>query len=275
MRGTATSRPIDDIVAEAQHLASQGIRELNLVAQDTSAYGQDLRDGTNLVRLLSALNTVPHVTWIRLLYLYPNSLTSALITAIGDTEKVVPYFDIPIQHASDRILRRMRRGHGVKQLKNLIARIRRIIPHAFLRTAVLVGHPGETEDDFSKLLEFIAWARFDHLGVFRYSDEEGTRSYKSTPIVSGRDSYNRQRKVMALQRTISKVDNRLRKGALVEVMVEAAADDQGYVLKGRHHGQAPDIDGVTYLVSSNAKRGEVIKARVIKSDAYDLVVEPV
>jgi ribosomal protein S12 methylthiotransferase len=144
-----------------------------------------------------------------------------------------------------------------------------------LRTAVLVGHPGETAADFSKLLEFIDWARFDHLGVFRYSDEEGTPSYKSQPVVSRRDSYNRQRKIMALQRTISKNNNRLRKGELVEVIVEGVADDHGYVLKGRHHGQAPEIDGVTYLVSSAAKQGQVIEARVTKTDAYDLVVEPV
>jgi ribosomal protein S12 methylthiotransferase len=275
MRGKATSRPVGDIVAEAQQLASSGIRELNLVAQDTSAYGQDLMDGTNLLGLLRALDNVPQSTWVRLLYLYPNSLTVELIKAIGNTERVVPYFDIPIQHASDHILRKMRRGHGAKQLKKLIGRIRRIIPNAFLRTAVLVGHPGETGDDFSQLLDFVAWARFDHLGVFRYSDEEGTHSYQSTPVVSARDSYNRQRKVMALQRTISKSNNRLRKGQLVEVLVEGTADDQGYVLQGRHHGQAPEIDGVTYVVSSDATRGQILKARVIKTDAYDLVVEPV
>jgi ribosomal protein S12 methylthiotransferase len=275
MRGKATSRPVDDIVAEARQLASLGIKELNLVAQDTSAYGQDLMNGTNLIRLLGALDNVPHIKWIRLLYLYPNSLTAELIKAIGNTEKVVPYFDMPIQHASDRILRKMRRGHGAKQLEKLINRIRRIIPNAFLRTAVLVGHPGETGDDFSQLLDFVAWARFDHLGVFRYSDEEGTHSFQSKPAVSPRDSYNRQRKVMALQRTVSKSNNRVRKGQLVEVMVEGPADNRGYVLQGRHHGQAPEIDGVTYVVSSDATRGQILNARVIKADAYDLVVEPV
>jgi ribosomal protein S12 methylthiotransferase len=275
MRGKATSRPVDDIVAEARQLASLGIKELNLVAQDTSAYGQDLMNGTNLISLLRALDHVPHIQWIRLLYLYPNSLTVELIKVIGNTEKVVPYFDIPIQHASDRILRKMRRGHGAKQLEKLINRIRKFVPNAFLRTAVLVGHPGETADDFSQLMDFVAWARFDHLGVFRYSDEEGTHSYQSKPVVSARDSYNRQRKVMALQRTISKNNNRVRKGQMVEVMVEGSADDKGYVLQGRHHGQAPEIDGVTYVVSSDATRGQILKARVIKTDAYDLVVEPV
>ncbi len=273
IRGRAHSRPLEEIVAEATRLAKRGVRELNLVAQDTGAYGRDLPERPDLIQLVRRLDEIPGLSWIRLLYLYPDSVSNDLLEAIRGARRVVPYFDVPIQHASSRMLRRMRRGHGKGALKDVISRIREQLPHAFLRTTVLVGHPGETADDVNELLELMEWARFDHLGVFRYSDEAGTASHGAEDPVSARDSYNRFRKVMAVQRKVSIARQRTLMGQTLEVLVEDAADDEGYVLSGRHAGQAPEIDGVTYLVSTAAAPGEIIRARVVETGDYDIVAK--
>jgi ribosomal protein S12 methylthiotransferase len=273
IRGRARSRPLNQIVAEARKLAQNGVKEINLVAQDTSSYGRDLRDGSDLVKLLIALNEVPGILWIRLLYLYPDSVSDDLLTAMRDLPKVAPYLDVPIQHASAKILRRMRRGHGPKSLFDLVNRVRKTIPKAFIRTSILVGHPGETDDDFAELMEFVRLARFNHLGVFRYSAEEGTASAGAGRIVSKRVSYQRSRKVMALQRRISREHNRNLKGECLQVLLEGLADEQGYVLWGRHIGQAPQIDGNTYVTSCDAKLGNVIDARVVETGDFDVVVQ--
>jgi ribosomal protein S12 methylthiotransferase len=275
IRGKARSRSVHEIVSEAYNLAGRGIKELCLVAQDTGAYGKDRGDRHGLPELLGALHKVNGIQWIRLHYLYPDSVTDALLYAMRDLPKVVAYIDAPIQHASADVLKRMRRGHGPERLTRLIERARDIIPDVFLRTSVLVGHPGESEAQFDELMAFLTWARFDHLGAFRYSDEEGTRSFGGRPAVSARDSYDRFRKVMALGRRISRERNQRLKGAVVEVLVEGPADQQGYVLVGRHRGQAPEVDGATYLVSCQARVGEIIRARIIKTGAHDLVAEPV
>ena len=274
IRGKARSRPIPEIVAEAESLASKGVLELNLVAQDTSAYGRDLDGQTDLSKLIRSLDAVDGIAWIRLLYLYPDAVSAELLETIRDSKKTLPYLDIPIQHASANMLKRMRRGHGPEGLRRLVARIRRILPGGFLRTAVLVGHPGETEQDFAELIDFLKWARFDHLGAFRYSDEEGTPSFQTGPRVAPGTSYNRLRKVMALGKKISREANRALKNTTLQVLVESIADEQGYVLTGRHQGQAPEVDGVTYVVSSDARPGDIVEGRVVKLDAYDLVVEP-
>jgi ribosomal protein S12 methylthiotransferase len=275
IRGKARSRPVREIVTEAKGLADRGIKELCLVAQDTSAYGKDRADRHGLVELLCALHKVNGIQWIRLHYLYPDSVTDILLSTMRDLPKVVAYIDAPIQHASASMLQRMRRGHGPERLKRLVARAREMIPDVFLRTSVLVGHPGESEARFDELMEFLTWARFDHLGAFRYSDEEGTPSFGGRPSVSARRSYDRFRKVMALGRRISRERNQRLLGSLVEVLVEGPADEQGYVLVGRHRGQAPEVDGATYLVSCQARVGDILQARVIKTGAHDLVAEPV
>jgi ribosomal protein S12 methylthiotransferase len=275
IRGRARSRSIPSVVAEARSLAERGVRELNLVSQDTSAYGRDLEDGTDLVALVRALGGVDGIAWIRLLYLYPDAVSARLLEEVARSEKVVPYLDVPIQHASGPMLRRMRRGHGPARLEGLIERIRRIVPGAFLRTAVLVGHPGESDADFAALLDFLERARFDHLGAFRYSDEEGTAAHGTGPAVSRRDSYGRWRKVMALGRRESRRRNRALKGTALEVLVEGFADQEGYVLVGRHPGQAPEVDGVTYVASSEARPGEIVRVRVTRGGDFDLVAEPI
>lgn len=274
IRGAARSRPVADVVEEASLLAARGVVELNLVAQDTSAYGRDLGDESDLVALVRALEEVDGVRWIRLLYLYPDAVTDDLLRAMAASRKLVPYLDVPIQHAGAAMLRRMRRGHGPKALRDLVRRARRIVPGAFLRTAVLVGHPGETEEDVDALLAFIREAGFDHLGAFRYSAEEGTASAKLAATVPKREAYHRFRRVMKEQRAISRRRLEGMIGATVEVLVEGADDDSGYVLRGRHRGQAPEVDGATYLVSCGAAVGEIVEARVIEASDHDLVAEP-
>ncbi|MBN1655760.1 MAG: 30S ribosomal protein S12 methylthiotransferase RimO [Deltaproteobacteria bacterium] len=275
IRGKAKSRAVGEIRREVEKMAGHGIKEICLVAQDSSAYGRDLNRGIDLVRLLRVLNSTPGITWIRLLYLYPDRVIYRLLEALPDLPKVVPYLDIPIQHASDRMLKEMRRGHHASSLRRLMERIRKQSPQIFLRTTVLVGYPTESESDFKALLDFLAEIEFDHIGAFRYSREEGTRSYAREPRVPPAVSYSRLRKIMALGRRISKRRNKMLNGKTVDVLVEGAADDDGFVLFGRHQGQAPEVDGVTYIVSSSAQFGDTIRARVIKSDAFDLVVEPI
>jgi ribosomal protein S12 methylthiotransferase len=275
IRGRARSRPLKEVVAEAEALVGAGVRELNLVAQDTSAYGRDLRDGTDLTALIQALDRIPGEYWIRLLYLYPDAVTVPLLDAVAKARHVVPYFDIPIQHADGAMLKRMRRGHGPAVLRRLIDKIRARIPSAFIRTTILVGHPGETRSAFDALLEFMAWARFDHLGAFRYSNEEGTASSGMANPVSKRDAYNRFRKAMALERRISRAKKRELIGRTVSVLVEGSADEMGFVQQGRHAGQAPEVDGITYLVSSRARPGELIEARVVQTGDFDIVAEQI
>ncbi len=275
IRGRARSRPIAQIVGEAEELVKAGVVEINLVSQDTSAYGADLSDGSDIVSLVRALDRVEGLRWVRVHYLYPDGVPNELLHAMGDLEKLVPYLDIPIQHAASKMLKRMRRGHGPRTLTSLIERARRIVPGIFLRTTVLVGHPGETAGDFEELLDFVKWAGFDHLGVFRYSDEEGTPSFKKGPVVSRRDSYNRFRKVMKVQRVIARENSLRMIGKIVRVLVEDSADEIGYVLEGRHQGQAPEVDGKTYLVSSDARVGDMVDARVVSHRDHDLVAEPI
>jgi len=275
IRGQARSRPIAEIVAEASRLAAAGVVELNLVAQDTSAYGNDLGDGADIAALARALDGVEGVRWVRLLYLYPDNVPDALLEAMAGSAKLVPYLDIPIQHASAGMLRRMRRGHGPSALRRLVGRVRRLLPGAYLRTAVLVGHPGETDADFEELLAFVREAEFHHLGAFRYSAEEGTASLREGDPVPKRKAYDRWRRVMGAQRKVARRLNRALVGTEIEVLVEGADDAEGYVLRGRHRGQAPEVDGVTYLVSCEAKVGDIVKARVVSASDHDLVAEPV
>jgi ribosomal protein S12 methylthiotransferase len=275
IRGRAESRTVSNIVSEVKNLAEHGAVEINLVSQDTAAYGRDLKDGTDLVTLLKALNLIDGIKWIRVLYLYPDNVSDKLLKAIDSLDKVVPYLDIPVQHASQNMLRLMRRGHGPDKLKEVINRVRKHVRNPFLRTTVLVGFPGESSKDIDDLIKFINFAQFHHLGAFRYSNEEGTAAFGLRPAVSKRDSYNRWRRVMAAQRRIVKQNNRALIGTVVSVLIEETADEAGFVLIGRHEGQAPEIDGVTYLTSFDASPGQIVKGRIINFKDYDVVVEPV
>ncbi|MDB4928850.1 MAG: ribosomal protein methylthiotransferase [Myxococcaceae bacterium] len=275
IRGKQRSRGIDDVVEEAARLASQGVLELNLVSQDTIAYGRDRAERPNLAGLVRRLGEVEGLRWIRLHYLYPETLTDELVELIASHPKVVKYVDMPLQHASDAMLMRMRRGHGGDRLRRVVETVRTKIPGVTFRTAFIVGHPGESEADFTELVDFVKWAEFDRVGVFRYSDEESTASETQDAKVKPKDSAARHRKLMAVQRPIARKRNRALIGTRVEVLVDGASEEHEYVLQGRHAGQAPDIDGVVYLSGAEVSPGSMVMADISQSADYDLVGEVV
>ncbi len=274
MRGTQRSRPVEDIVAEVEQLVARGAQEINLVSQDTISYGRDLKtDGRNLSHLVKALGDVKGLKWLRLFYLYPEKLTEEIIELLAHHPKVLPYVDMPLQHASDRMLKLMRRGHGPDRQRKLVERMRKEIPNLTFRTAFIVGHPGETDADFQELCDFVKWAEFERVGVFKYSHEEGTRSGKLEEQVAEKTIAARHRKLMQIQRPISRKKMRKMVGSQIEVLVEGVSDESEFLLEGRHAGQAPEIDGKVYLANGEAKPGELRKAMVTDAADYDLVAD--
>jgi ribosomal protein S12 methylthiotransferase len=275
LRGKHRSRPIEDVVREVEQLAAQGVFEINLVSQDTTVYGRDLagRARQSLADLVKRVADVPGIRWVRILYLYPDDLDDALLELLGGHPNVLPYVDMPMQHASDSVLKRMRRGHSKARLRKTIERLRTRIAKLTLRTAFIVGFPGETADDFEQLVEFVQWARFDRLGVFRYSDETDAPSFAMSNKVASRESYNRARRLMAVQRPIARSANRSLLGSSVQVLVEGASQEHELVMAGRHAGQAPDIDGQVWFTDSEVVTGQLWNAKVVQATDYDLVVE--
>jgi len=274
MRGTQRSRPIEDIVLEVEQLIALGTREINLVSQDTVSFGRDLKeDGRNLADLVRALGEVKGLSWLRLFYLYPERLTEELIELIAHHPRVLPYVDMPLQHASDRMLKIMRRGHGPERQRRIVERMRNEIPDLTFRTAFIVGHPGETDADFAELCDFVKWAEFERVGVFKYSHEEGTRSQTLSELVPEKTIAARHRKLMQLQRPISRRKLRKLVGKQLEVLVEGVSEESEFLLEGRHAGQAPDIDGKIFLANGEAKVGELRKAIVTDAADYDLVAD--
>jgi ribosomal protein S12 methylthiotransferase len=275
MRGKQRSRPLEDIVSEVERLVAGGAQEINLISQDTISYGRDLKeDDRNLADLVRALGDVAGLKWLRLFYLYPEKLTEQLIELLAHHPKVLPYVDMPLQHVSERMLKIMRRGHGPERQRKLVERMRNEIPNLTFRTAFIVGHPGETEQDFAELCEFVQWAEFERVGVFKYSHEEGTRSGTLGDQALAQKTINaRHRKLMQLQRPISRKKMRAFVGREIEVLVEGVSDESEFLLEGRHAGQAPEIDGKVYLANGEAKTGELRRARVTDAADYDLVAD--
>jgi len=272
LRGKQRSRSIEDVVREVERLVSQGVLEVNLVSQDTVSYGRDLKDGsTNLTELVRRIADVKGLKWLRIFYLYPEKMDDGLIELIGSHDTIVPYVDMPLQHAADGMLRRMRRGHGGKRLYDLVERMRKHIDGLTFRTAFIVGHPGETEAEFKELTDFVSWAEFDRVGVFRYSDENTSHSFELEGKVEAKDSYNRARKLMALQRKISLKKNKALKGTRLPVLVEGPSEESELVMMGRHRGQAPDIDGCVYLSGGEANPGSIVEVEVTQTTDYDLL----
>jgi ribosomal protein S12 methylthiotransferase len=271
LRGRHRSRNVEDIVAEARALAVRGVQEIVLVAQDSTRYGQDhgLRDG--LAYLLRRLGRIDGLRWIRVMYAYPATLTDPILDAMAAEEKVVKYVDIPLQHASDAMLRRMKRPTGRGNLLGMIERIRARVPGVAIRTSFIVGFPGETEAEFGELLAFVEAARFDNVGVFTYSDEEGTASFDLSGRVAPRVKESRRRRLMAAQRRIARRANRRRVGEEIEVLVEGSHPDSDLVLRGRAAFQAPDIDGMVVLSDGLARPGTFVTARITEAHPYDLV----
>ena len=269
IRGLHESRPLADLVAEARILAAGGVREINLIAQDLTAYGRDLDASSSLAALLRELSAVDGVRWIRLLYCYPNFVSAELLDAIAELPKVVKYIDMPLQHADDSILRAMRRERSGAALVKLLERIRARIPGVVLRTSFIVGFPGETDAAFERLQDFVRNEKFDRVGVFTYSREENTAAYDMADQVPERVKRGRRSELMTTQAEISLGKNRALVGSEMEVLVEGAMPGRAARLRGRTSGQAPEIDGSVFLVG-DAQPGEFVRARIDKALSYDL-----
>jgi len=275
LRGKQRSRGVDDVVAEAERLVAGGAVELNLVSQDTMAYGRDLAkdERRSLAELVRRVADVKGVRWVRLFYLYPETVDEALVDLLANHPRVVPYVDMPLQHTDDAMLRRMRRGHGKDRQKRVVERLRKAIPGLTFRTAFIVGHPGETQAEYDELVDFVTWARFEHAVVFRYSDEESCSAHALADKVPTLVAANRARKLMALQRRIAREKNRALIGRELDVLVEGPSEEHELVMKGRHAGQAPDIDGSVYLSEGEAHAGQMRRVRIVQASDWDLVGE--
>lgn len=271
IRGRQESRGIDSLVDEARRLADAGVRELNLIAQDLTNYGHDRDDGANLSRLLEALLRVDGIDWFRLLYLYPQHVTDDLLGLVAGESRICSYLDMPLQHASDAMLERMRRGRAGAsgRLRELVARIRERIPGVVLRSSFIVGFPGETEADFEELLAFLDEIRFDRVGVFRYSREEDTAAADFADQVDEATKESRRRRAMSRQARISRERNLLSLGETLPVLVCGRHDNGRWY--GRTQGQAADIDGVTLLARAAAlEEGALLPVRITRTSTYDL-----
>ena len=271
LRGAQRSRPIADIVKEAQHLASQGAVELNLIAQDLTAYGHDQPGRPKLHQLLKTLCDEVDVRWIRLHYAYPRDFPDALIDVMATEPKIAKYLDMPIQHASDKLLRSMKRGRDVKFLEGLLAKLRARVPGLVMRTTFIVGLPGETEEDFAMLKDFVKAQRFERVGVFEYSQEEGTAAGVMEGQHDARTKAKRRRELMAIQRRINREQNKALIGQRVQVLVEGASPETEHLLVGRMEGQAPDVDGLTYINDGLAYPGEIVTVEITQAADHDLV----
>jgi ribosomal protein S12 methylthiotransferase len=277
LRGHYRSRPVDAIVREATALAARGVREIILISQDTTFYGRDLGSGAALPALLRALSQVEGIDWIRLLYLYPTTITDDILGAMAECDKVCKYIDLPLQHASDEVLRRMKRPGSGRAYERLLANIRARVPGVTLRTTFIVGFPGETEAEFDELLAFVRNVGFDHVGVFTYSHEEGTSAYGLDDDVPAGLKTKRRNRLMAEQKKIVARAQRKRVGTLAPVLIEVPSPDHELVWRGRLAGQAPEIDPMVYLTETDPETlrpGMLLDVEIVGSRGYDLVARP-
>jgi ribosomal protein S12 methylthiotransferase len=275
LRGSHRSRTVASLVAEARTLAAQGVLELNLVAQDSTAYGRDLKDGSDLGVLLRALAKVDGIAWIRVHYVYPIGLPDGLLTAMAEEPKVCKYLDIPLQHASAPMLRAMRRGVTRAGQERILERVRAAVPDLTVRTTFIVGFPGETEEDFAELCDFVRAQRFDHVGVFPWSAEDGTHAATLSGVVPEEVREERQRELMAIQQKISRAKLDARIGTEMDVLVEGPSEDHEWVMCGRASFQAPDVDGKVYIDDppDDLRSGQIRRMRVLQAADYDLAAE--
>ncbi len=277
-RGKMRSRRFESVIAEAERMFAQGVREINLIGQDTTAYGEDLDIRDGLATLMAGLAQIetPIQKWVRFLYCYPNRITPRLLETIAEHKDLVKYIDMPLQHASGNVLKRMKRGSNGDFFLKILEKIRKTIPGVTIRTSMIVGFPGETEQDFEQLCQFVEAAQFDRLGVFSYSDEDTSKSYLLDGKVDARTIYNRKRRLMSIQRKISKKRNKLLIGQELPVLVEGPSPDTELLWQGRLPSQAPEIDGVVYINDfgpAAPKAGEIRRIRITEAHDYDLVGE--
>ena len=272
IRGPLRSKPPGMLLAEAAELVADGAVELNLIAQDTTAYGRDRSDGTDLASLLRRLNELDGLRWVRLMYANPATLTDAVIDGLTECAKLVKYLDLPLQHVSDRILSRMRRGYDRARIERLLGRLRDRVKGIALRTTFIAGFPGETRQEFDELSDFVAAGRFEAVGVFAYWPEAGTAAAAMPDQVPQRTRNRRRDRLMRAQQEIAFAANAARVGSELDVLVDGT-DPTGRTV-GRHSGQAPDADGLCYL-TGRVRPGTILKAKVVACAGYDLVVEEI
>ena len=275
IRGPQISRKMEDILKEAKKLASSGYKELIVIAQDTTKYGIDIYGEPKLAELLDKISKIDSIKWIRFLYAYPETITPDLIKLVKENDKICKYFDIPIQHISDTVLKRMNRQSNGKTIRNLIQNLRREIPNVVIRTTVMVGFPGETKEDFEELYNFLKEARFDKLGCFEYSKEEGTPAARIKEQIHPMTKKSRYNKIMSLQQEISKENLQKQIGKEVEILIEGKSFD-GRTYVGRTYMDVPDIDGIAYLnTDKNLQEGDFVKAKIIDVSNYDLICKEI
>jgi len=273
LRGGQRSRSIASVVAEAEQLVAQGILEISLVGQDTTDYGRDLGDPDALEKLIRALGGVAGLRWFRIHYAYPNRLTEGMMRALAETPNCAKYLDMPLQHADAKVLKEMARGGSRASFMKLLKKLRSICPDIAIRSNFIVGFPSETEEAFAELAAFVQEARFDHVGVFTYSPEEGTPAHALGDPIPKRTKNSRKRRIMELQQKIAREKNREKEGQVLEVIVEGLHEETELILKGRHAGQAPEVDGCVLIVGGEPVIGSIQRVRITKAHAYDLIGE--
>ncbi|MBK8792655.1 MAG: 30S ribosomal protein S12 methylthiotransferase RimO [Holophaga sp.] len=275
IRGPQRSRSIESILAEARNLVAQGILEISLVGQDTTDFGRDLGDPDGLEKLVRALGKVEGLPWFRIHYSYPNRTTEGLLRAMAETPNCVKYLDMPLQHADARVLKTMARGGSHGSFLKLLKQVRHLVPDISIRSNFIVGFPGETPEAFQTLFDFVQEAQFEHVGVFTYSLEEGTPAYELGDPVPKRTKESRKRKLLEIQQKISRTKNQARIGQVLDVLIEGVHEETELVLKGRHQGQAPEVDGNVLIVGGEPQVGAIQPVKITQAHAYDLVGEVV
>lgn len=271
IRGTLRSRTIESLVNEATKFVSTGVKELNLIAQDLTDYGRDLKDGSNLEGLLKALVKIEGLEWIRMLYVYPDELSDELIELIATEPKICKYIDTPVQHINDRMLKLMNRHVTGDQIRGRLEKLRERIPNVFIRSTVIVGYPGETEEEYLQLRAFVEAIGFDHLGVFAYSHEENTASFNLPNQLAEDVKQDRRKDLMKVQQKVSKRLLKKMVGLRAPVLVEGPSDESEFLWKGRHQGQAPDVDGVVLLRAGKLELGKIMDVHIERAMEYDLI----
>jgi ribosomal protein S12 methylthiotransferase len=275
MRGKHVTKPIEMVVAEAEELAADGVRELILVAQDMTYYGLDLYGRTRLAELLREVGKVEGIDWIRILYCYPQFFTDELYDVLSNTPKIIPYLDMPLQHINDRMLKMMNRRHNRQETEAIIARLRATIPKLVLRTTLIVGFPGETEAEFSELLDFVAATRFERLGAFTYSFEPDTPAAKLPDQLPDQVKTDRQARLMGVQQPIAFAFNQSLVGQTLDVLIDTAAPEEKHLWLGRTYTDAPDVDGNTWVRGAQFQPGDLIECEIVAAQGHDLVARPV
>lgn len=266
IRGGLKSRPIGSIVREVRELVDRGVKEFNMIAQDLNEYGRDLKNGSDLAALLVELNRIEGDFWLRPLYMYPLEFTDELIGVLRDGEHIVKYVDMPLQHINERVLLSMKRGSPSRYVRQLLAKLKKQIPEIAIRTTFIVGYPGETEEEFRELCDFVTEYEFDRVGVFKYSIEEGTAAAELPAQLPAELKEERHHRLMSLQQKVSLKKNRALVGKEFKVLCESPS-------QGRLSIQAPEIDGITYLSGASPQTGEFVSAKVVEAHEYDVIAE--